>query len=111
MIIIFALNGALLGSELTLATDAPRRITARGIAGEPLQGMEVIRNGEVVYAVAGEGRRDVTLSWADMEDLQRLAPVREISGERFAYYYIRVRTATGALGWSSPIWVHIAEEA
>ncbi len=65
----------------------------------------MIRNGEVVHAVSGGGVRDWQLEWEDAEDVDRQLLERPLDGERCAYYYLRVTTVNGDIGWSSPIWL------
>ncbi len=103
MILTFRVNGALMGAELH-ATGGPRRVTGRCITCDAIDEVEVIRNGEVVHAVSG-GVRDRQIEWEDTEEVERLLPERPLDGERSAYYYLRVTTANGDIGWSSPIWL------
>ena len=66
----------------------------------------MIRNGTVVHTLRGDGARDTELNWPDAESLVAVTPERELTCERFVYYYLRVRTINGDLGWASPVWVH-----
>jgi hypothetical protein len=104
MILRFEVEGTLMGGELALPPGAPRRLRARAITCAPIERIEVIRNGQVVHSAPGEGA-DQLLEWEDRRPLEELLPERQLSRERFAYYYVRVSTADGARGWASPVWV------
>jgi hypothetical protein len=104
MILTSELDGALMGGEVALATDQPRRLRARAITCDPVERVDVIRNGEIAHSVAGTGA-DTTLEWEDAVPLAGLLIERELTDERFAYYYVRVTTVNGSLGWASPVWV------
>ena len=106
MIITFYVDGAMMGGETRSGGDRPRPIRARAITCDPVATLEVIRNGTVAHSVSGDGLRDVELNWDDDESLVAVTPERELTSERFAYYYLRVRTINGDLGWASPVWVH-----
>jgi len=108
MILTSEVNGTFMGGELSLGADVPRLVRGRAIACEAIDEVEVVRNGQVVHAARGGGRADVSLEWEDGEGLAARAPQRELTDERFAYYYLRARTVTGRLGWTSPVWVHLA---
>jgi hypothetical protein len=104
MIVTFRVNGALMGTELA-PTDGPREVTGRCITCDAIDRIEVIRNGEVVHAVSGGGGRDRRIEWEDAEDADGLLEERPLDGRRCAYYYLRVITVNGDIGWSSPIWL------
>jgi len=104
MILTFELNGTRMGGEVALDADTPRQLRARAITGEPIESIEVIRNGEVVHRMPGTGS-DTTLEWEDTAPLAGLLPERELTDQCFAYYYIRVTTVNDARGWASPVWV------
>jgi hypothetical protein len=104
MIITFRVDGAFMGTQLH-ASDGPREVTGRCITCDAIDSVEVIRNGEVVHAVSGGGQRDRQFEWEDAEDVDRLLIKRPLDGDRSAYYYLRVTTANGDIGWSSPIWL------
>jgi hypothetical protein len=106
MILTFAVDDIYMGGERVAQPNQPRRVRGRAITTDPIEAVEVIRNGEVIYAIRGDGRDDISLEWEDMEDLAALAPERELTGERFAYYYLRARTVNNSFGWASPVWVH-----
>jgi hypothetical protein len=62
----------------------------------PLDGLEIVRNGEVAFSRKFQGR-DVELRW---EDPQR--PVGEV------YYYLHVVQQDEQEAWSSPVWIRRA---
>ena len=66
----------------------------------------MIRNGTAVHTLRADDARDIELNWHDAESLAAVTPERELTSERFAYYYLRIRTINGDLGWASPVWVH-----
>jgi len=106
MIITFWVNGTFMGGELALDPETKREVVGRAIACEPIEKIEVIRNGEVSYSISGKGGLDVSFRWDDGDDLSELVPQRELTDERFVYYYMRVETVDDSIGWSSPVWVH-----
>jgi len=108
MILAFSVNGAFMGREISAEAGAPRRVRGRAITSDPIATVQIIRNGEVAFEQAGEGRMDVAVEWDDADPLADLAIERELTDARFAYYYLRVQTAGGQLGWASPIWVRPA---
>lgn len=105
MILNVFVNTAFMGEELTLSGDEPRRVRARAVAAEIIERMDIIRNGEIAYSQQGNGSSDVSLEWDDTDPLAAVTPERELTNERFLYYYMRVKTVCGSLGWASPIWV------
>jgi hypothetical protein len=107
MIVTFAVNGVFMGEEGTSRPGEARCVQARVIASDPIQEVRVIRNGEEIYTLPGNGREDVTLNWEDQDTADQLIPVRELTDERFMYYYLRVETVNGGLAWASPVWIHV----
>jgi hypothetical protein len=81
-------------------------LRGRAITCDPIDGIDVIRNGKVVATIEGKGHSDMALEWRDDDALAGLLPERELANERFCYYYLRLRTLNGGLGWTSPVWVH-----
>ena len=106
MIINFQVNGAFMGQETSLGKQEVRKIKGRAITCDPIKSVEIIRNGEVAYTVAGNRSNDLALDWEDDNDFSRLVPKRELTEESFTYYYMRVETVYGSIGWSSPVWCH-----
>jgi len=105
MILHFFVDDTFMGSELPGAATAPRRVRGRAVTDDPIDTVEVIRNGDVVHSVSGNLSRDVSILWEDAEPLAGITLDREIGTGRFAYYYMRVRTVRGSYGWASPVWV------
>ena len=104
MIIRFEVNGSIMGSELNDADI--RHLTGRFITDEPIVGLDIIRNGEVIKTIDGRCSTDIKLDWTDKENLAKLAIERELTKQLFVYYYTRVRTVNGQIGWASPIWIN-----
>ena len=105
MIISFEADGTWMGGEYFSQDNSPRIIRARAICPQEIETVEIIRNGKVVSSVAGDGKADVSFEWKDNEPLKNLLVEREMTDERFAYYYLRVKTVDNDFGWSSPVWV------
>jgi hypothetical protein len=85
---------AIMGDEVRTA-QPQLDVTVLGTG--PLEQVEVLRNGAVVYS----GRPDreesaLRFHWDDP------APLR---GEKTVYYYVRVVQKNGHLAWASPIWI------
>ena len=104
MILTLHVNDGLMGSEIRAGHTAVRHVRVRAVTCEPIDRIEVIRNGVVVHEKAGPGA-DRTLEWEDTDPLEKHLPKRELTEERFAYYYARITTVNGARGWTSPVWV------
>jgi hypothetical protein len=109
MVLAFSVNGAYMGRDISADPAAPRQVRGRAITSDPITKVQIIRNGEVAFEQAGQGRMDVPVEWDDADLLAELAVERELTAARFAYYYVRVETANGQLGWASPIWVRPAK--
>ena len=61
----------------------------------PLQGLELVRNGEVVYRVRPDsGDTSLTATFADRP-----------TDSAEDYYYMRIMQADRHRGWSSPVWI------
>jgi hypothetical protein len=111
MILTFSVDDTFMGSETMTRRGQPRQVRGRAITADPIQVIEIIRNGEVVHTVHGDERDDIALEWEDTEDLSALTPKRELTSERFVYYYLRMQTITGSFGWASPVWVHTDKQS
>lgn len=85
----FAAGDSLAGS--VIKTDGTR-FACRAVAPSPIDKVELVRDGQFVYAKPGEGERSVEFTWAD-------------NGTPGGYYYLRAALADGELAWTSPIWV------
>lgn len=89
-----ALSGFRMGSEVPAAElgDAPS-LTFFAVGTEPLAAAELIRSGEIVDGVAGDGRYELSHSFA-LADLAL--------GE---FVYVRVVQTGGGTAWSSPFFI------
>ncbi|HJN15268.1 MAG TPA: DUF3604 domain-containing protein, partial [Armatimonadota bacterium] len=105
MLIDFRLDGQMMGSETR--GSGPRTMATRVATRTPIASLEIIRNGEVARAFDdATGDRLAEMKWTDDASLESLLlkpSFDEIAP--FCYYYLRVKTVTGNMGWSSPIWV------
>lgn len=89
-VIRFSVNGHPMGSETTAGGGA--NVIEASVASEvPLGAVEVVKDGETLRRLPGEGRR-VEATFEDAAD----GP---------AWYYLRVERADGELAWASPVWV------
>jgi len=91
----------------------PRPIVVTAAARSDITAIEVVRNGATIARDepgAWRGRldladdADLTGQWLDDAN-GWVAPARNGRPGRFATYYVRVTCASGAQGWSSPVWV------
>lgn len=87
----FAVSDIAMGEVGTAPTA---RCQAAIHAEGPLARVEIVRDGEVVHQMNGNGALDVTVDWQDPEP---------IGGER--YYYCHLVQTDGQQAWSSPVWV------
>ena len=84
-----------MGGVLRLRSEAEARsIFARAVATGPIERLDLVKNGEVLFALEGGGRESLELLAEDAE------PAR--SGD---YLYARVVQEDGGLAWSSPVWL------
>lgn len=93
----FRVNGAMMGEEIP-GYDGDRFIEAEVIGTAPIEWVEVVQNGEVIYAEGGRGMRRVLLDEYDYD------------AEGSAFYYLRVFQTDGEMAWSSPIWVDVESD-
>lgn len=83
----------------------PCRMAAAIAAETEIVRVDVVRNGEDVYTIPGDGWR-AELSWTEEAGLSEVASEPRGWFDRpFAYYYLRVTCASGAQAWTSPVWV------
>ena len=95
-----------MGRELPwLIPSSPREIRAQIAAESQIARVDVVRNGEDVFSMAGDGWRAL-LRFTDEQDLSQVAfePCGHFD-RPFVYYYIRVSCASGAQAWTSPVWL------
>jgi len=94
IILNFRVGDKPMGSEISWASESgPLPLAWQVIGCEPLERVEIVRNGTVVFARPGEGLFDRGL----LED-----PAPPPGG---AWYYLKAVQADGNLAWSSPVWV------
>jgi len=84
-------------------SSEPREITALAAAQSEIVSIELIRNGEVIHTGTGTGWQ-MKLTHTDEDGLARISLNSKHLG-RFVYYYVRVRCASGAQAWGSPVWL------
>jgi hypothetical protein len=90
----FHVNGAPMASVIPVTEGAPL-IEAEVATEDVLASVEVVRNGETVYAAPGAaGTAYCEFSWRDAG----------YDGEP-GYYYLRVTSADGHLAFATPVWV------
>jgi hypothetical protein len=93
----FAVAEAPMGGVAQLRDPAePRAVYARALGTGPIERLEIVKNGEVVFAVPGEGRELLELL---AEDASPAA-----AGD---YLYARVVQEDGGMAWSSPVWLDV----
>lgn len=81
----------------------PRKVRATAAAESDIVSIEVVRSGRTVHTErVGSWRGEVR--YVDDSPLGEAALESPHLG-RFAYYYVRVTCASGAQGWSSPVWL------
>ncbi len=105
MILNFNVNDSIMGQELKLGASDKPHITGRAITSEPIEKMEIIRNGQPVFERSGGGRKDLELDWQEPNELRDLVQQRSLLNEKNVYYYLRVTTVNKIFGWASPVWV------
>ena len=82
---------AKMGEELAAQEPPELKVRIQGTA--PLETVELIRNGQIVYTQS-PGVPDATFSFRDSDPL-----------DTEAYYHVRLVQANKQIAWSSPIWV------
>jgi len=84
-----------------------RKVGLQVVGSEEIDRAEVIRNGQIVHSFVGDGlSMDVT--WIDFTPLPMIA-LTDPAGQRFVFYYIRVRQKDGHWAWASPVWFDLEE--
>jgi hypothetical protein len=93
----FAVAEAPMGGVAQLRDPAePRAVYARALGTGPIERLEIVKNGEVVFAMPGDGRELLELL---AEDASPAA-----AGD---YLYARVVQEDGGMAWSSPVWLDV----
>ena len=90
----FTVNGAIMGREITARDGEARVIQAEVTGTAPLQRLELVKSGEVVYEQQCRG-------------MSESLDVAEADGEGPAFYYLRAFQTDGEMAWSSPVWVEV----
>lgn len=93
IILDFKLNGYMMGEEIVLSKNEPRKIRVKIAGTGVIERVDLIRNNLQVYVHKGKSSKE-SFEYIDREDLR---------GEIF--YYIRVIQKNGEMAWSSPIWI------
>jgi hypothetical protein len=98
-----------MGKERGLTLDdeiiRKREIHLHVIGTDDIERAEVIRNGQVVHTIWGDdGTMEAT--WLDETPLPMIA-LADAAGQRFVFYYTRVRQKDGHWAWGSPVWFNI----
>ena len=95
IIVLCAVNGEPMGSELTVDDASARREIDWRIAGTgPIVRVDLIRNNEVIYSQPGEGAEDVAGSFAYLPAL-----------DGTEWWYVRVVQEDTEMAWGTPVWV------
>jgi len=113
MLIDFAVTGQPMGSEVDAEPSDQiwrrREIFARVATATPIAAVELIRNGEVTERHEPTGTRCAEVTFIDDAPLDEISICPAQAERPFTYYYLRVRTTAGHLGWSSPVWFTVTE--
>ena len=92
IVLSFAVNDAIMGSEIAIPDGQARVIEAEVTGTAPLERIELVKDGEVMYEQACRG-------------MSASLDVAEADAEGAAFYYLRVFQTDGEMAWSSPVWV------
>jgi hypothetical protein len=93
MVLDLRIGQCLLGEETTLDAAPTFQATARGV--KPLELVEMVRDGSIVFSTTPE-ERACSFQFTDTD----LKPGAS------AYYYLRAKQQDNEWAWSSAIWVH-----
>ncbi len=96
--------GASMGQQIPWAdTSQSREIRVAAAARSDITTIDVVRNGETIHSrPVNDWHGAVTFT--DEAELAQSALQSSHLGS-FVYYYVRVTCASGAQGWSSPVWL------
>ena len=104
-ILLYVTLGEHLMGEEVLGWEGDRVLQVRAAGTRPIDRVEVIRNGEVVYEES-PGAYTVETTFCDSRPLTFQMPV--FSGlSPFCYYYVRITQRDQNQAWSSPIWIEV----
>jgi hypothetical protein len=101
-------DGAMMGSEIE-GTGGDVTLTLHAIGTRPITHARLVRNGETIHEVKGNGTRELNVTFSD-EELPK--------GTHWYYWRVsqsgpgtvlpgNLMSAHGPLAWSSPIWVTV----
>ncbi len=111
IILITRVGGLPMGKTQRLSQSDPlireREIRVRVMGTERIESAEVIRNGQVVHTFVGDGM-DLEAAWVDSTPLPMIA-LADATGQRFVFYYVRVRQCDDHWAWGSPVWFDLEE--
>jgi hypothetical protein len=94
MIVEFRINGALMGSELTLSATQGRELTITVHGTQPIREVQIIKNGKPwVFLRGGESRSHCAITDDEVPTL-------------CDSYYVRIVQIDGEIAWTSPIWIN-----
>lgn len=93
-IVWFAVNGALMGSELSLAQGAALTAHFKITAESPLRSIEIVSEGRVIWQGA-----------SDAPDVERDIPLGEAA--RSTHFYLRVLERGGGIVYASPVFIAV----
>ena len=91
MRILFEISDAMMGEEIELSEKPEIRVNVT--SPKDMKWIELVKNNKTIYSYGGEGYQS------------RFTYVDEKASPGESYYYLRVITEDGNMGWSSPIWV------
>ena len=95
ILVLFAVNGQPMGSEIRLAKPTTKRDVAWRVVGTgPLKRVDLLRNNTVVKSWDGAGKDDLAGAFA--MDAPPVEP---------EWWYLRAIQADAEMAWSSPVWI------
>lgn len=108
----FTVASATMGQEQAVPQSSElhsrRPIAARVASATPLTALEVVRNGNVIYAAdLAAGQRVAEFSILDSDSLDAILLQPHFEGLRPFCYYLRAITEAGGRAWSSSIWFSV----
>jgi hypothetical protein len=107
MSINFTVNGQLMGSDITASPNSKAEISLQALTCEQIAKVEIICNNKVVFSDEKIAGAEDKLNWQDEKTVSELLIERELTGEKTVYYYPRITTVNGDIGWASPVWINI----
>ena len=110
LLLTYRLNGAPMGSELSLGAvpelAACRRLSIEFHGTGVVDRVDIIRNNIVAHSMPTSGEMDITMSWEDRKPIKDIwLPAAKFCSHPFAFYYVRVVQQDGEVAWASPVWI------